>query len=101
MDIVIYIVYSVDRKQSIQLQQLWMSTVTWLRYRPRMTLDRLWASVLALTDVILIVLFMVINTGVREKLSSLPETPFHASNELLFVSIALKLTEILVDCDPT
>jgi hypothetical protein len=41
---------------------------------------------------------MVINTGVRVRLT----TPFYAdSNELLFVSIALKLTEILADCDPT
>lgn len=32
----------------------------------------------------------------------LPGTPFHAdSNELLFVSVALTLTEILVDCDRT
>jgi hypothetical protein len=36
------------------------------------------------------------------RLANPPETPFYAdSNELLFVSIALKLTEISVDCDPT
>jgi hypothetical protein len=50
----------------------------------------------------LIVLFMVINNGVRMRLAKPPKAPFHVdSNELLFVSIALKLTEILVDCDLT
>jgi len=38
--------------------------------------------------------------GGRRKVNSLSGTPFHAdSNELLFVSMALTLTEILVDCD--
>lgn len=38
--------------------------------------------------------------GIREKVTNPPETPFRAdSNELLFVSIALTLTEILMDCD--
>jgi len=39
--------------------------------------------------------------GVRGKARlTPPETPFHAdSNELLCVSIALTLTEILLDCD--
>ena len=41
-------------------------------------------------------------TGDRERLNSLLGTPFHAdSNELYFVSVALILTEILVDCNRT
>jgi hypothetical protein len=49
----------------------------------------------------LIVLFMVINTRVSESFTNPPKTAFHADpNELLFVSIALKLMEILSDCDP-
>jgi hypothetical protein len=40
--------------------------------------------------------------GVGEGLTPHLETPFHAdSNELVFGSIALTLTEILVDCDLT
>jgi hypothetical protein len=39
--------------------------------------------------------------GLGERLANPPEIPFHAdSNKLLFISIALKLMEILVDCDP-
>jgi hypothetical protein len=40
--------------------------------------------------------------GVVEVLNPHFETPFHTdSNESVFVSMALTLTEILVDCDLT
>jgi hypothetical protein len=40
--------------------------------------------------------------GGRGRVNPPPETPFHADpNGLLFVSIALTLTEISVDCDYT
>jgi len=40
--------------------------------------------------------------GVGEGLTPRPGTPFHTdSNELLFISIALMLTEMSVDCDCT
>jgi hypothetical protein len=47
-------------------------------------------------------IIMVIIMGVRMRLGNHPKTPFHAdSNELLCISIALKLIEILQDCNRT
>jgi hypothetical protein len=47
-------------------------------------------------------IIMVITMGVRMRLANPPKTPFHTdSNELLCVSIALKLIEILLDCNRT
>jgi hypothetical protein len=51
-------------------------------------------------DGIIVLLKVINNRGQGEGQLAPSETALHTdSNELLFVSIALKLMEILVDCD--